>query len=94
MRAGHAGLIAAGTGLGEALLIWDGQDASADSVRGRALRFCGADDREIALLEYLRETLNGRVSWERVVSGIGIKNIYAYLRDVEKIDEPAWLHDR
>ena len=45
-------------------------------------------------MQYLRETLNGRVSWERVVSGIGIKNIYAYLRDVEKMDEPAWLSDR
>jgi glucokinase len=34
------------------------------------------------------------VSWERVVSGLGIKNIYAFLRDVEKINEPGWLHDR
>src|SRR5580692_10065582 len=46
------------------------------------------------LLQYLRDTLKGRVSWERVVSGLGIKNIYAYLRDVEKINEPGWLHDR
>ena len=42
----------------------------------------------------LRSTLKGRVSWERVVSGLGIKNIYAFLRDVEKIHEPGWLHDR
>jgi glucokinase len=34
------------------------------------------------------------VSWERVVSGLGIKNIYTFLRDVEKINEPGWLHDR
>jgi len=40
---GHRGLIAAGTGLGEALLIWDGTPASADCVGGRALRLCGAD---------------------------------------------------
>jgi glucokinase len=34
------------------------------------------------------------VSWERVVSGIGIKNVYAYLRDVEKMEEPQWLRER
>jgi glucokinase len=45
-------------------------------------------------LEYLRRTLNGRVSFERVVSGLGIKNIYAFLRDDRKLDEPAWLRDR
>ena len=41
---GHRGLVSAGTGLGEALLIWDAEDAaaSADTVRGWALRFCGA----------------------------------------------------
>jgi glucokinase len=34
------------------------------------------------------------VSWERVVSGLGLKNIYTFLRDVKKMDEPAWLKDR
>ena len=50
--------------------------------------FAARNDREIALLQYLRRTLNGRVSCERVVSGIGIKNVYAFLRDVEKMEEP------
>jgi glucokinase len=48
----------------------------------------------VALLNYLRHTLNGRVSFERVVSGIGIKNVYAFLRDDQKMEEPAWLRDR
>ena len=48
----------------------------------------------MALLDYLLKTLNGRVSFERVVSGIGIKNVYAFLRDDQKMDEPAWLKDR
>jgi glucokinase len=91
---GHAGLIAAGTGLGEALLIWDGKQHRPIPSEGGHCDFAARSNREIALLEYLRDKLKGRVSWERVVSGLGIKNIYTFLRDVEKIDEPGWLHDR
>lgn len=91
---GHAGLMAAGTGLGEALLIWDGMKHRPIASEGGHCDFAARSNREIALLEYLRQTLKGRVSWERVVSGIGIKNVYAFLRDVEKINEPGWLHDR
>jgi glucokinase len=91
---GHRGLIAAGTGLGEALLIWDGKQHRPIPSEGGHCDFAARNDREIALLQYLRKILNGRVSWERVVSGIGIQNIYAYLRDVEKMDEPQWLRDR
>jgi glucokinase len=91
---GHRGLIAAGTGLGEALLIWDGKTHRPIPSEGGHCDFAARTDREIALLEYLRKTLNGRVSSERVVSGLGIKNVYAYLRDVEKMEEPQWLRDR
>ena len=91
---GHAGLMAAGTGLGQALLIWDGKKHRPIPSEGGHSDFAARSNREIALLEYLRNTLKGRVSWERVVSGIGIKNIYTFLRDVEKINEPGWLHDR
>jgi glucokinase len=91
---GHAGLIAAGTGLGEALLIWQGDRHRPIASEGGHGDFAARNQREIALLEYLHDVLNGRVSWERVVSGIGIKNIYAFLRDVEKINEPSWLRDR
>ena len=91
---GHRGLIAAGTGLGEALLIWDGKAHRPIPSEGGHCDFAARTDREIALLQYLRGTLEGRVSWERVVSGIGIKNVYAFLRDVEKIEEPEWLRER
>ncbi len=91
---GHQGLIAAGTGLGEALLIWNGTGHTPIPSEGGHCDFAARNDREVALLQYLRRTLNGRVSFERVVSGLGIKNVYAYLRDVEKLDEPKWLHDR
>jgi glucokinase len=91
---GHCGLIAAGTGLGEALLIWDGKAHRPIASEGGHCDFAARTDREIALLEYLRRKLSGRVSWERVVSGMGIQNIYTFLRDVEGMDEPTWLHKR
>lgn len=91
---GHQGLIAAGTGLGEALLIWNGTHLTPIPSEGGHCDFSARTDREVALLQYLRHTLNGRVSFERVVSGLGIQNIYTYLRDIEKIDEPHWLRDR
>jgi len=93
---GNQGLIAAGTGLGEALLIYNPVTRSHQPVpsEGGHCDFAARNDREIALLNYLRRTLNGRVSFERVVSGLGIKNIYAFLRDVEKIEEPNWLKQR
>jgi glucokinase len=93
---GHRGLVSAGTGLGECLLIWDGarrQHLPIPSEGGHC-DFAARTDREIALLNYLRRTLNGRVSFERVVSGLGIQNVYAFLRDEIKIDEPQWLRER
>jgi glucokinase len=91
---GHRGLIAAGTGLGEALLIWDGKGYRPLPSEGGHADFAARTPREDRLLQYLRTELKGRVSWERVVSGIGIKNIYSFLRDAEKMDEPVWLRDR
>ena len=91
---GHQGLVSAGTGLGEALLIWDGKNHRPIPSEGGHCDFAARNEREIALLEYLRKTLNGRVSFERVVSGIGIKNVYSFLRDDQKMEEPQWLRDR
>jgi glucokinase len=92
---GHRGLVSAGTGLGEALLIWDGKHRHLPiPSEGGHCDFAPRTDQEIALLQYLRRTLDGRVSFERVVSGLGIKNIYAFLRDDQKMEEPDWLRDR
>lgn len=92
---GHRGLVSAGTGLGEALLIWDGLHRHVPTAsEGGHCDFAARNDREVALLQYLRRTLKGRVSFERVVSGLGIKNVYAFLRDDQKMEEPAWLKER
>jgi glucokinase len=91
---GHRGLISAGTGLGEALLIWNGRAYQPIPSEGGHADFAARNEREIRLLNYLRQTLKGRVSWERIVSGLGIKNVYEFLRDAEKLEETQWLRDR
>jgi glucokinase len=92
--AGNCALVSAGTGLGEAILVWNGKTHTPMASEGGHCDFAARNDIEIELLQYLKRTLGGRVSWERVVSGIGLKNIYAFLRDEKKMEEPTWLRDR
>jgi len=91
---GHRGLVSAGTGLGEAVLIWTGGHYLPLASEGGHADFSPRNETEIALLRYLWKQLGGRVSWERVVSGIGLKNVYSFLRDDQGLEEPAWLKDR
>jgi glucokinase len=91
---GNRALIAAGTGLGEAILVWNGQKHLPMASEGGHSDFAARNDEEIELLRYLQKTLKGRVSAERVISGIGLANVYAYCRDVKKLEEPSWLKDR
>ncbi len=93
---GHRGLISAGTGLGESLLVWDGKTRRHTPLpsEGGHMDFAARTDLEIALLVYLRRTLKGRVSFERVVSGLGIRNVYAFFRDGQGMEEPDWLRER
>jgi glucokinase len=93
---GHRGLVSAGTGLGECLLVWDAKTQRHLPLpsEGGHCDFAPRNDDELALFQYLRKTLNGRVSFERVVSGLGIQNVYAFLRDDQRLEEPAWLRER
>ena len=77
---GNAGVIAAGTGLGEAGLFWDGERHRPFSCEGGHADFAPRDALEIELLRHLMNAF-GRVSYERVVSGPGLRNIYQFLRD-------------
>lgn len=77
---GAIGVIAPGTGLGEAFLSWDGTQYVAQPSEGGHADFAPTNDLQIGLLQYLMKTY-GHVSVERVCSGIGIPNIYNYLRD-------------
>ena len=77
---GNQCVIAPGTGLGEAGLFWDGFRHTAWACEGGHADFAPTDELQHDLLTYLRREY-GRVSFERVVSGMGIANIYRFLRD-------------
>src|SRR6266478_5725534 len=79
-------IIAPGTGLGESFLTWDGSQYLAHSSEGGHSDFAPTDVRQIHLLEYLLQRFD-HVAVERVCSGIGVPNIYEYLRDTEHIPE-------
>jgi len=89
---GNAALIAAGTGLGEAGLYWDGTRHHPFPCEGGHADFAPRNDTEIALLQYLLKRF-GRVSYERVISGPGLKNIYDFLLDTGAEPEPGWLKE-
>jgi glucokinase len=80
-RKGNVAVIAAGTGLGEAFLIRAGDRYHPVASEGGHADFAPRTDQEIALLRHLREKLGGRVSYERVVSGPGLVNVYEFLRE-------------
>ena len=83
---GAIGVVAPGTGLGEAFLTWDGSKYVSHSSEGGHSDFAPTDERQIGLLRYMLQRFD-HVGVERVCSGIGIPNIYDYLRDVEHIPE-------
>lgn len=91
---GNRGLVSAGTGLGEAILVWNGKMHVPMASEGGHCDFAPRNETEIELLRYLQRTLKGRVSFERVVSGLGLKNIYTFLRDEKGLEEPDWLKER
>jgi glucokinase len=93
-RKGTIAVIAAGTGLGEALLYTDGTDYHPIASEGGHADFAPRTDEEIELLRYLRGRFNGHVSYERVLSGPGIDNIYCFLRDTHRAPEPTWLAEK
>ena len=74
-------VIAAGTGLGEALLFWDGAGYHAQPTEGGHCSFAPTTADEDGLLAYMRKQLGGHVSVERVLSGPGLFNIWRYLSD-------------
>jgi len=87
---GNAAVIAAGTGLGEAGLEWNGTERWPFASEGGHSDFAPRSELEFELFRYLKGEF-GRVSYERVLSGPGLHNIYRFLRDTKRLDEPAWL---
>ncbi len=92
-RSGNSAVISAGTGLGEAGLYWDGKMHRPFACEGGHSTFSPVNVLEIHLLEYLMKRFE-HVSWERVLSGPGLLNIYEFLRDTGRGEEPSWLAER
>lgn len=90
---GNVAILAPGTGLGEAGLFWDGDSLRPFATEGGHSEFSPRNKTEVEFYEYLND-IYGIVSWETVISGPGIFNIYRFLRDVKKHPEPAWLTQR
>jgi glucokinase len=83
---GPIAIIAPGTGLGESFLTWNDSQYVAHGSEGGHSDFAPADERQIRLLQYLLPRF-GHVGVERVCSGIGVPNIYEFLRNEEHIPE-------
>ena len=87
---GNASIVSAGTGLGQAGLYWNGSQYRPFASEGGHSDFAPHSDLEIALLQYLKQRYS-HVSWERVVSGMGIVNIYDFLCEHRDASTPDWL---
>jgi glucokinase len=92
---GNAAIISAGTGLGEAGLHFEPDYARRlrpFPTEGGHTDFAPRNELEIELLRYLLTKFE-RVSVERVVSGMGLENIYQFLRDTKRAEVPVWLEE-
>src|ERR1700674_734295 len=90
---GNRAVISARTGLGVAGLYWDGFRHHPFACEGGHADFAPRNKLDMELLTYLQGK-HGRVSCERILSGPGIKNIYDFLRDTKKADEPSDLREQ
>ena len=90
---GAIAVIAPGTGLGEAFLTWDGRRYRAYPSEGGHADFAPTNAVELDLLRHLLPRY-GHVSYERVCSGLGLPNLYAYFKETGYAEEPAWLAQR
>jgi glucokinase len=78
---GNIAVIAAGTGLGEALLFWDGKRHQPIATEGGHASFAPQNAQQDQLLAYLRKIYPEHVSYERLISGMGFGNLYDFLID-------------
>jgi glucokinase len=89
---GNQAVIAAGTGLGQAGMYWDGTKYHVFACEGGHADFAPRTQLEVELFNYLH-TRFGHVSYERIVSGPGLVNVFSFLRDTGRGTPPPWLTD-
>jgi glucokinase len=90
---GVIGVIAPGTGLGEAFLTWNGERYQAWPSEGGHASFAPVTPEQLDLLGFLERRF-GHVSYERVCSGSGFPNIYDYMVAGGRYEEPEWLREQ
>jgi glucokinase len=87
---GTLGIIAPGTGLGEAIFTWDGSRYIPVASEGGHTDFAPVSETEIGLLSFLKEKY-GHVSYDQVCSGHGLPSVYDFVLSHFELDEPDWL---
>jgi glucokinase len=92
LTGGAIAVLAPGTGLGEAFLTFDGAGYRPQASEGGHSSFAPASLLELDLLRHLWRRFD-HVSVERVASGIGIPNLYEFLRDERGIEESPHLSE-
>jgi glucokinase len=93
VEGGAIAVNAPGTGLGQAFLTWDGSRYRAHASQGGHTDFAPTNAFEIELLRFLMSRFE-HVSYERVCAGIGLPNIYDFLKQAGYAEEPSWLAAR
>jgi glucokinase len=93
-KKGNQALISAGTGLGEAILFWDGKQHVPSPSEGGHIEFGPRNHLELELFHYLSDRFD-HVSYERVLSGEGLFHVYQFLKDSKRFgSEPSWLSEK
>jgi glucokinase len=93
-RKGNQALISAGTGLGEAILFWDGKQHVPSPSEGGHAEFGPRNHLEMELFNYLSDRFD-HVSYERILSGEGVFHIYQFLKESKRFGlEPSWLSEK
>lgn len=89
-KQGNQAVVSPGTGLGEAGLFWDGKTHHPFASEGGHCEFGPRDEVQIDLARYLMRRF-GHASYERILSGPGLNNLYEFFRDELKREEPKKL---
>jgi len=90
---GNQAVVAPGTGLGEAGLFWDGNRHHVFACEGGHTDFAPQGELQIELLKFLSARF-GHVSYERILSGPGLINVYEFLRDTgHEKESPAVVEE-
>jgi glucokinase len=91
---GNQALISAGTGLGEAILFWDGKQHMPSPSEGGHAEFGPRNHLELELFHHLSGSFD-HVSYERILSGEGLFHIYQFLKGSKRFGlEPSWLSEK